>query len=45
MTYKVSLSDDAVDFLFSLDGKSKAICKKNLQKLSFPYPGRGIGDK
>lgn len=28
-----------------LDNKSKSICKKNLQKLSLPYPGRGVGDK
>lgn len=45
MSYKIALSDGAIDFLRSLDGKSKSICKKNLQKLSSPYPGRGIGDK
>lgn len=45
MTYQVKLSDDAIEFLFSLDDKSKSICKKNLQKLSSPYPGRGSGDK
>lgn len=39
------LSDEAVDFMQSLDEKSISICKKNLQKLSQPYPGRGIGDK
>ncbi|MFH1916419.1 MAG: type II toxin-antitoxin system RelE/ParE family toxin [Nanoarchaeota archaeon] len=43
--YEVLLSDEAIDFLRSLDIKSKNICKKNLQKLSLPYPGRGIGDK
>jgi mRNA interferase RelE/StbE len=45
MSYDVVLSDDAVNFLLSLDKKSKSICKKNLQKLTNPYPGRGIGDK
>ena len=45
MTYEIFLSDDALNFLNSLDKKSKTICKKNLQKLSSPYPGRGIGDK
>jgi mRNA-degrading endonuclease RelE of RelBE toxin-antitoxin system len=43
--YEVVLSDDALAFLCALDPKSKAICKKNLAKLSQPYPGRGIGDK
>jgi len=45
MSYDVVLSEGAVDFLHMLDDKSKSICKKNLQKLSSPYPGRGIGDK
>lgn len=45
MNYKIVLSDDALIFLSSLDSKSKNICKKNLKKLSSPYPGRGIGDK
>lgn len=45
MNYKILLSDDSVKFLKSLDLKSKNICKKNLEKLSSPYPGRGIGDK
>jgi len=45
MTYGVVISDDAIDFLRSLDSKSKSICKRNLQKLENPYPGRGIGDK
>ncbi|MGV8151410.1 MAG: type II toxin-antitoxin system RelE/ParE family toxin [Candidatus Woesearchaeota archaeon] len=45
MSYNIVLSDEAVDFLFSLDNKSKSICKKNLQKLVNPYPGRGPGDK
>jgi mRNA-degrading endonuclease RelE of RelBE toxin-antitoxin system len=43
MNYKIFLSDDALGFLRSLDIKSKNICKKNLEKLSSPYPGRGIG--
>jgi mRNA-degrading endonuclease RelE of RelBE toxin-antitoxin system len=45
MNYKILLSDDALAFLRTLDSKSKTICKKNLEKLSSPYPGRGIGDK
>lgn len=45
MSYSIVLSDDAVDFLCLLDNKSKSICKKNLQKLVNPYPGRGPGDK
>jgi mRNA-degrading endonuclease RelE of RelBE toxin-antitoxin system len=45
MVYTVLLSDDAFDFLEVLDKKSKNICKKNLEKLSQPYPGRGVGDK
>ncbi|NOZ81404.1 MAG: type II toxin-antitoxin system RelE/ParE family toxin [DPANN group archaeon] len=45
MSYEITLSDEVVDFLQSLDKKSIIICKKNLQKLSQPYPGRGIGDK
>ena len=45
MSYEVVLSDGTIDFLQSLDTKSLNICKKNLQKLFRPYPGRGIGDK
>jgi mRNA-degrading endonuclease RelE of RelBE toxin-antitoxin system len=45
MSYEILLSEDASDYLLSIDEKSKGICKKNLQKLSSPYPGRGIGDK
>ncbi|MFH1054452.1 MAG: hypothetical protein V1740_08580 [Candidatus Woesearchaeota archaeon] len=39
------MSDEAAEFLLSLDVKSKNICKKNLKKLDSPYPERGIGDK
>jgi mRNA-degrading endonuclease RelE of RelBE toxin-antitoxin system len=45
MPHKIVLSDTAVEFLCSIDEKSKSICKKNLEKLSFPYPGKGTGDK
>ncbi|MDD9952987.1 MAG: type II toxin-antitoxin system RelE/ParE family toxin [Candidatus Woesearchaeota archaeon] len=45
MSYSVVVSDDARDFLRALDVKSKRVCKKNLGKLSCPYPGRGSGDK
>jgi mRNA-degrading endonuclease RelE of RelBE toxin-antitoxin system len=43
--YDVVLSDGALDLLLSLDIKSRNICKKNLEKLKSPYPGRGICDK
>lgn len=45
MPYAVVVSDDTRAFLRALDPKSRSICKKNLAKLSEPYPGRGIGDK
>ena len=45
MSYEVVLSDEAIDFLLSLNSKSKSICGKNLDKLTYPYPGRGSGDK
>lgn len=45
MSYELLLSDGAFDFLQVLDAKSKGICKKNLEKLSQPYPRRGAGDK
>jgi len=45
MSYEILLSDESFDFLQVLDLKSKSICKKNLEKLSQPYPGRGSGDK
>jgi mRNA-degrading endonuclease RelE of RelBE toxin-antitoxin system len=45
MSHRVLLSDGAADFLLTIDEKSRNICKKNLQKLSDPYPGRGPGDK
>jgi len=45
MPYKIVLSELSMNFLQSLDTKSKSICKKNLKKLSSPYPGRGSGDK
>ncbi|MFA6072784.1 MAG: type II toxin-antitoxin system RelE/ParE family toxin [Candidatus Woesearchaeota archaeon] len=45
MPHKIVLSDTAIDFLRTIDEKSKLICKKNLEKLSSPYPGKGIGDK
>ncbi len=45
MSYDIYLSDEVKDFLSTLDEKSERICRKNLKKLSNPYPGRGIGDK
>lgn len=43
--YNVVLSETVTTFLMALDEKSATICKKNLKKLSSPYPGRGVGDK
>ncbi|MBU1975945.1 MAG: type II toxin-antitoxin system RelE/ParE family toxin [Nanoarchaeota archaeon] len=43
--HEILLSDSAIDFLRLLDNKSKSICRKNLRKLSYPYPRRGSGDK
>ena len=45
MIYSILLSDSVIDFLVSLDEKSRSICKNNLKKLQYPYPGRGPGDK
>lgn len=45
MSFEVVVSDSVSNFLNSLDGKSKNICKNNLGKLSSPYPGKGSGDK
>lgn len=43
--YSVRLGEDAVEFLHTLDEKSRRICKDNLRKLEAnPYPGRGKGD-
>jgi mRNA-degrading endonuclease RelE of RelBE toxin-antitoxin system len=43
--HKVLVSDRVLEFLEAMDEKSRSICKKNLQKLTQPYPGRGPGDK
>lgn len=46
MSYNVLLSDDARDYIQSLDEKSARIIKDNLRKLADdPYPGGGKGDK
>lgn len=45
VAYSVVISDDAQEFIFNLDEKSRRICTSNLQKLNQPYPGRGVGDK
>ena len=45
-TYSVTLGEEAVEYLRTLDEKSRRICKNNLRKLQDdPYPGRGRGDK
>ncbi|MBS3740424.1 type II toxin-antitoxin system RelE/ParE family toxin [Candidatus Bipolaricaulota bacterium] len=43
--YKVLLTPKVVDFLDNLGAKSRRICRDNLKKLKYPYPGRGPGDK
>jgi mRNA-degrading endonuclease RelE of RelBE toxin-antitoxin system len=45
MRYTITVADMVFAFLQVLDPKSRSICKKNLEKLSQPYPGRGSGDK
>lgn len=45
MTFKITVSDQVKEFLQALSNKSKRICKNGLQKLEFPFPGEGIGDK
>lgn len=45
MAYEVLVSHEVAEVLQTMDKKSKGICKKNLAKLSQPYPGRGHGDK
>jgi len=44
-TYSVLLGEIAQAYLDALDEKSEQICKENLAKLEYPYPGRGEGDK
>lgn len=43
--YEITLSEEVMTFLGTLDKKSKKICKTNLMKLKYPYPERGPGDK
>lgn len=43
--YEILVASDVHEFLDQLDEQSKQIVRENLQKLSNPYPGRGIGDK
>ena len=45
MPYSVYVSDEALEYINSLDDKSRSICCKNISKLNEPYPGRGSGDK
>ena len=45
MPFAVVVADDVREFLCAFDEKSKRVCKKNLAKLSQPYPGGGSGDK
>ena len=45
MSYAIVVSEEVRAFLHAMDRKSKGICKKNIEKLSQPYPGRGVGDK
>ena len=41
----VVVADDVAEFLWAMDEKSRRVCKRNLAKLSRPYPGRGIGER
>lgn len=43
--YEILVASEVHDFLDDLDDGSRQIVRENLQKLSNPYPGRGIGDK
>ena len=45
MQYEVLASEEVSSFLSVIPTKTKSIIKKNLEKLSSPYPGRGSGDK
>lgn len=43
--YESLVAQTVREFLDQLDEKSAQVVRENLQKLSRPYPGRGIGDK
>jgi mRNA-degrading endonuclease RelE of RelBE toxin-antitoxin system len=46
--YHLQIEQEALNFVESLDDKSKRICKDNLKKLAddpYPRPGSGSGDK
>lgn len=43
--YEILVAQDVRVFLDGLDEKSERIVRENLEKLSTPYPGRGVGDK
>lgn len=43
--YEILVASGVREFLDDLDEQSRRIVRENLQQLSNPYPGRGIGDK
>jgi len=43
--YEILVAQNVREFIGGLDDKSEQIVRENLQKLSKPYPGRGLGDK
>lgn len=46
MSYRLLIEEEALEFIESLDDKSKRICKDNIKQLAEnPYPGQGKGDK
>lgn len=48
MSYKILSSEQAAEFIESLDDKSKRIVRENLEKLEddpYPRPDSGSGDK
>lgn len=43
--YDVLVAQGVREFLDDLDEKSERIVRENLQKLTDPHPGSGLGDK
>lgn len=43
--YDVLVAQEVRAFLDDLDEKSERIVRENLEKLTEPHPGRGLGDK
>ncbi|WP_248515953.1 type II toxin-antitoxin system RelE/ParE family toxin [Salinarchaeum laminariae] len=43
--YQLLVSQEVQEFLEEVEEKTERIVRENLEKLSDPYPGRGLGDK